>query len=79
MSISSARCRSAVRFALLGQSMFATVAIHSPRISRASGLNAVSAGGGGGGGGGSVMPGASPHAARNITATRRYAYDLEGD
>src|SRR5688572_30701709 len=45
MSISSARCWSAVSVLLDGQSMFATVATHTPRISRSIGGGAESTGG----------------------------------
>src|SRR5262245_8518545 len=46
MSVSSVRCASALRLERDGQSMFATVATQTPRISRAIGGGAVSAGAG---------------------------------
>ena len=52
MSTNSARCCSAVSVARVGQSMFATVATHTPRISRW-----ISGADGSVGGGGVTMPG----------------------
>src|SRR5438067_7073252 len=74
-SLSSVRCESADSVLLDGQSMLATVAIHTPRASRVSVGGVVS----GSVAPGAVIPPASPQAAaaQSTTAPARRALSLE--